>query len=81
MALTDFLNGYTSVFIRDVLYAHNRQHKKILCCTKNYCVIKKIFNIEVNAAQQNHVSHKKICCGDNKHYVTPKRRLMLTKYV
>ena len=29
------------LFIRDVLYAHTRQHKKILCCTKSCCVNKK----------------------------------------
>ena len=29
------------LFIRDVLYAHIRQHKKILCCTNNCCVNKK----------------------------------------
>ena len=69
------------LFIHDVLYAHIRQHKKILCCTKTVVSTKKIFHIEVNVAQQNYVSHKKICCGDKKRYVTPKRRLMLTKYV
>ena len=60
MALSDFLNGYTSVlFIHNVLYAHFRQHKKILCCTKNCCVNKKIFHIEeVNVAQQNYKSQK-----------------------
>ena len=26
------------LFIHDVPYAHIRQHKKILCCTKNCCV-------------------------------------------
>ena len=69
------------LFIHDVLYAHIRLHKKILCCTKTVVSTKKIFHIEVNVAQQNYVSHKKICCGDKKRYVTPKRRLMLTKYV
>ena len=60
MALPEFLNAYTSVSLfQDDLYAHIRQHKKILCCTKNCFVNKKIFNIEVNAAQQNYVSHKK----------------------
>ena len=58
----------------------------ILASTKKYCVAlktvvstKKIFHIEVNVAQQNYMSHKKICCGNNKNYVTPKKRLMLTK--
>ena len=40
---------------------------------------KKIFHIEVYVAQQNYVSHRKVCYGNNKNYVTPKRRLMLTK--
>ena len=59
----------------------------ILASTKKSCVAlktvvstKKIFHIEVNVAQQNYMSHKKICCGNNKNYVTPKeKRLMLTK--
>ena len=59
----------------------------ILASTKKSCVAlktvvstKKIFHIEVNVAQQNYMSHKKICCANNKNYVTPKeKRLMLTK--
>ena len=59
----------------------------ILGSTKKSCVTqktvvstKKIFHIEVNVMQQNYMSHKKICCGNNKNYVTPKeKRLMLTK--
>ena len=83
MALSDFLNGYTSVsFYHDALYAHIGQHKKSCVALKIVMsTTKKIFHIEVNVAQQNYVSHKKICCGDKKRYVTPKRRLMLTKYV
>ena len=56
--------------------------------TKKSCVAqttvvstKKVFHMKVNVAQQNYMSHKKICCGDKKNYVTPKRRLMLSKYV
>ena len=56
--------------------------------TKKSCVVqkpvvstKKMFHIEVNVAQKNYMSHRKICCGDKKNNVTPKRRLMLTKYV
>ena len=68
-----FFNGCTSYLYReDVLCAHIRQHKKILCCTKSCCVNKKIFHIEVNVAQQNYVSHKKICCGDKKIMWHPK---------
>ena len=59
----------------------------ILGSTKKSCVVQKtivstekIFHIEVNVTQQNYVSHKKICCGNKKNYVTPKRRLMLIKY-
>ena len=61
MALSDFLNGYRSVSLySDVIYAHIRQHKKVLYCTKNCCVNKKnIFRIEINVAQQNYVSRKK----------------------
>ena len=53
------------------------------CCIaqKTLMSAKKIFDIEVNAVHQNYVSHKKIYCGNKKNYVTPKRRLMLTKYV
>ena len=47
-------------------------HKKLLRQQK------KIFDIEVNVVEQNYVSHK--CCGNKKDYVTPKRRLLLTKY-
>ena len=76
MALSDFRNEYTSVSLySDVLYADIRQHKKLLCQQK------KIFRIEINVAQQNYVSRKKICCGNKKYYVTPRKRLMLTKYV
>ena len=39
------------LFIHDVLYAHIRLHKKILCCTKNCCVNKTI------------VSHRSWCCA------------------
>ena len=39
------------LFIRDVLYAHIRQHKKILRCTNNCCVNKK------------NVSHESYCCA------------------
>ena len=67
MALSDFRNGYTSVSLySDVLYADIRQHKKLLCQQK------KIFRIEINVAQQNYVSRKKICratkklCGTQK---------------
>ena len=52
--------------------------------TKKSCVAQKIVvstkKYFANVAQQNYVSHKKIC-GDKKNYVTPKRRLTLTKYV
>ena len=68
-------------FIHD---GHIRQHKKILFCTKNYCVKKKKylkFLCEINVAQQNYMSHKNISYGNEKNYVAPKRKLMLTKYV
>ena len=48
--------------------------------TKNCCVNKKIFHIEVNVAQQNYKSQKNMLWR-KKIYVTPKRRLTLTKYV
>ena len=46
IALSEFLNGYTSVS----LYVHIRQHKKILCCSKTVVSTTKIFHIEVNVA-------------------------------
>ena len=57
--------------------------------TKKSCIAQKtvvstkksMFHIEINVAQQNYVSRKKICCGNKKYYVTPRKRLMLTKYV
>ena len=56
--------------------------------TKKSCVqqetvvsTKIIFHVEVNVAQQNDMSHKKVCCGNKKNYVTPERRVMLTKHV
>ena len=52
--------------------------------TKKSCVAQKIVvptkKYFANVAQQNYASHKKIC-GDKQNYVTPKRRLTLTKYV
>ena len=73
MVLSDFHNGFTFLFIHDVLYAHIRQHKKILCCTKNCCVNKKIFHIEVNVAQQNYMSHKKYVVATKKISDTSKK--------
>ena len=74
MALSDFLRTtHLFLFIHDILYVHIRQHKKILCCTKNYCVNRKNISHKVNVTQQNYVSHKKICCGNKKNYVTPKK--------
>ena len=68
---------YLFLFIHDVLYTHFRQHKKILCCTKNCCANKKKkkkIHIEVNVTQKNYVSHKKICYGNQKNYVAPKNK-------
>ena len=73
--------AYLFLFIPD---GHIRQHKKILCCRKNYCVKQKKyvkFLCEINVVQQNYVSHKNICCDNEKNYVAPKRKLMLPKYV
>ena len=70
------------LFIHDVLYSHIRQHEKMLRYTKKLlCQQKAIFDIEVNVAHQDYVSLKNTCFGNKKYYVTPKRRLMLTKYV
>ena len=82
MVRSDFLNGCTSVS----LYSRwsIRQHKKILFCTKKYCVKQKKylkFLCEIKVAQQNYMSHKNISYGNEKNYVAPKRKLMLTKYV
>ena len=58
------------LFIYDVLYAHIRQHEKILFCTKNCVKQKKIFHIEVNTGQQNYiVATKKICDTQKKTHV------------
>ena len=61
------------LFIHDVPYAHIRQHKKILCCTKNCCVNKKIFHIEVNVAQQNYKSQKNMLWRQKKLCDTQKK--------
>ena len=78
-ALSDFPNSYTSVSIysRCSLCSHYAAQKKSCVAQKIVVSTKKYF---ANIAQQNYVSHKKIC-GDKKNYVTPKRRLTLTKYV
>ena len=63
------------LFIHRVLFAHIRQHKKnVVLQKKLLCEQKKKIHIEVNVAHQNYVSYKKICCGNKKDYVTPKRR-------
>ena len=65
------------LFIHD---AHIRQHKK--SCVPQKTVVstkKKKFPIEINVAQQNYTSRKEICRGQKKNYMTPKRRLMLTR--
>ena len=69
------------LFIRDVLYAHIRQHKKSCVAQTTVVSTKKMFHMKVIVAQQNYVSYKKMCCGNKKNYVTPNRRLMLSKYV
>ena len=77
MVLSDFLNGYHICFSLFTMF-----FMLTLGSTKKFCVTqktvvsnkKKIFQIEVNVAQ-------KICYGNKKNYVTPKRRLLLTKYV
>ena len=40
--------------------------KKSSVAQKTVVSTKEIFHIKVNVAQQNYVSHKKICCGDKK---------------
>ena len=62
MALSDFLNGYTSVsFYHDALYAHIGQHKKSCVALKIVMsTTKKIFHIEVNVTQQNYVRQKNV---------------------
>ena len=42
------------------------------CCTKNCCVNKKIFQIEVSVSQQNYVSHKKYVVATKKIMRHPK---------
>ena len=76
MVLSDFLNGYTSISIYS-LYSLRLHY----AAQKDLVLHKKLFHVEVNVGQQKYVSHKKICCGNKKNYVTPKRRLMLSKYV
>ena len=77
MAILDFLNGCTCFSLYKMLTLGSTKnlvfHKKLLCQQK------KIFPIEINVAQQNYVSRKEICCGHKKNYVTPKRRLILTR--
>ena len=58
-------------FIHDVLYAHIRQHKKMLCSTKNCFVNKKIFRIEVSVATKIIWVTKK-CCGNKEIMWHPK---------
>ena len=51
------------------------------CCVAQKIVVstkKQIIHIDVKVAHQNYVIHKKICCDNQKNYMAPKRRLMLT---
>ena len=65
----------TYLFIHDVLYAHIRldSTKKPCHAQKTVVSTKKILHMEVNVAQQNYVSQKKICCGYKKNCDTQKK--------
>ena len=65
----------TYLFIHDVLYADSRlgSTKKPCYTQKTVVSTKKILHMEVNVAQQNYVSHKKICCGYKKNCDTQKK--------
>ena len=81
MALSDFLNDYTSVslYSRYSLCSHSVRvaQKPVTCCTENYVVTKSNISHRSYVAHQNYVSHKKICCGNEKKQkkqnVPPKR--------
>ena len=78
MVLSDFHNGYTSVslYSQYSLTSHSvRVAEKMLCWTKNYVVQTKIH------CPAKLCESQKICCGNKKNYVKPKKRLILTKYV
>ena len=71
MALPEFLNGYTfaSLYSR-VLYAHIMYKKLLRVSQKTMLCQQKLFHIEATLRIK---IYKKICCGNNKNYVTPKR--------
>ena len=89
MALSDFLNGYTSVslYSRYSLCSHSVlvAQKTVTCCTENYVVTKGNISHRSYAAHQSYASHKKICCGNKKNKKNkmchPKGRLMLTMFI
>ena len=68
MALSDFLNGFTSVslYSRCSLCSYQAAQKNLVLHKKLLCQQKKLFHIEINVVQQNYMSHKKICCGNKK---------------
>ena len=84
MALSDFVNGYTSVslYSRYSLSSHSVRvaQKNIALHKELFVSTKKLFHIGC-VAPENYVSRKKICCGNKKNYVIPRKRLMLNKYV
>ena len=71
VALSDFLNGYTSVSLYSrysfCSYSVGVAQKTVTCCTKNYVVsAKKIFHIEVTL-------HTKIMWVTKKYVVATKK--------
>ena len=59
MALSDFLNGYTSVSLFTMFFMLTLGSTRKSCVAqKTVLSTKEIFHIEVNVAQQNYVSHK-----------------------
>ena len=78
MALSDFLNGYTSVslYSRYSLCSHSVlvAQKTVTCCTENYVVTKGNISHRSYAAHQNYVSHKKNMLWQQKKQKKTKQR-------
>ena len=77
MALSDFLNSDTSVslYLRYSLSSPSVRvaQKNVVLDKKLWCVNKKNISQRSYVAHQNYGSHKRICCGNKKKYVTPKK--------
>ena len=74
---TFLMAAHLFLLIHEILYAHILYvlHKKLLRIAQKMLWQKKKIRHRSYVAHQNCVSHKKICCDNNKNYVTHKREI------